>query len=385
MKGNKSKIKVLHICSMFPNRMSPYDGNFIENHIEATVLFSEAFILSVHEDPNINKAEYHLGAQNQIRTLTIYHSKRQWKSAKLLIRMYYYYKGFKKLNKLSGGFKLIHAHGSLFAGIFAFFLNYLMHLPYIVTEHSTRYVSGRFSFFERKLLKAAANKARYILPVSGSLEDAMKKQGLAGTYRIIPNVIDTEVFRPEVNKAKRAFKTILHISTLEDSRKNIGGIFKAIKILSEKRKDFKLQIIGESNIQKTIELIQEVGVDESLIHLESSKPKEVIAEQMRQADFFLLFSQVETFSVVLAEAWSSGIPVVYSKCGGLTDINDRGLGIQVDKDKVNDLSKALDIMLDQCSSYDGAYIRNFAVKNFDTDKVGDQLLNVYNKVSKQVT
>jgi glycosyltransferase involved in cell wall biosynthesis len=372
---------------MFPNRMNPYDGNFVENHIVATSMFSEAFVLSVHEDPNIKNAEFHLesNAKNQITTLKIYHSKKQWKSTMLLSRMYFYYKGFKRLNKLSGSFSFIHAHGFLFAGIFALLLNRLMHLPYIVTEHSTRYVSGRISFFERKFLKAAAFKARYILPVSDSLEAAMKKMGMTGNYRIVPNVIDTEVFKPQIKKSDQELKTILHISTLEDSRKNIRGLLMAIKKLSESRQDFKLRIIGESNIQRTYDLMQEIGIDKSLVHLESAKPKKEIAEQMRQADFFLLFSRVETFSVVLAEAWSSGIPVVYSKCGGLTDIDDPGLGIQVVKDNVNELSKALDVMLDRYTEFDRDYIRGFAVQNFDTQKVGDQLMNIYSKLSLQLS
>jgi glycosyltransferase involved in cell wall biosynthesis len=56
---------------------------------------------------------------------------------------------------------------------------------------------------------------------------------------------------------------------------------------------------------------------------------------MRESNCFVLFSNFETFSVVIAEAWSCGIPAIYSQCGGLTEINNPSLGIQVQpKDEI---------------------------------------------------
>src|SRR5690554_3026083 len=70
-------------------------------------------------------------------------------------------------------------------------------------------------------------------------------------------------------------------------------------------------------------------------------PAECIGEAMRLADSFVLFSNYETFSVVLAEAWTTGIPAIYSQCGGLTEINNVDLGVQIEVGDESALLEAL--------------------------------------------
>ena len=67
-----------------------------------------------------------------------------------------------------------------------------------------------------------------------------------------------------------------------------------------------------------------------------------IGEAMRNADCHVLFSNYETFSVVMAEAWSSGIPSIYSQCGGLTEISDSELGVQIQPKDCTDLAAQLE-------------------------------------------
>ena len=77
------------------------------------------------------------------------------------------------------------------------------------------------------------------------LKIAMENHGLKSNYEIVSNVVDIKLFYPEQNKIKKSKTRIIHISTLEDQQKNISGILRAIKKLTENIVDFELFIIGD--------------------------------------------------------------------------------------------------------------------------------------------
>ena len=62
-------------------------------------------------------------------------------------------------------------------------------------------------------------------------------------YKIIPNVVDTDKFHiGELDTNKNNF-TFLHVSTLDDSIKNVSGIIDAFEKI--KHKNMVLKIIGD--------------------------------------------------------------------------------------------------------------------------------------------
>ena len=109
-----------------------------------------------------------------------------------------------------------------------------------------------------------------------------------------------------------------------------------------------------------------------------SKATEV-AELINKHDLFLLFSNYETFSVVIAEAWACGLPVITSKCGGLTEgiTNENGVQVKIGDEK--ELLSKLNIMLNQISNYDSKNISTQFGNKFSPETIGTEFLNIYKK------
>lgn len=108
----------------------------------------------------------------------------------------------------------------------------LHHIPYLITEHWSRYLPGNDfngvirKFVTRKVVKEAA----MITTVTKNLGNAMKNHKLLNdNYKILPNVVDTNMFVPSKHDNKTV--KIIHISCFENKSKNISGLLDALKSL----------------------------------------------------------------------------------------------------------------------------------------------------------
>ena len=111
--------------------------------------------------------------------------------------------------------------------------------PYIITEHWTGYqnpLNKSIGFFRKLITKSIVKNASFVCPVSKNLASEMQQFGLKGTYKIVPNVVNTAIFTPK-DKAPKTF-TIVSISNLFDEQKNITGLLNVVKKLSKIRTDF---------------------------------------------------------------------------------------------------------------------------------------------------
>jgi glycosyltransferase involved in cell wall biosynthesis len=90
------------------------------------------------------------------------------------------------------------------------------------------------------------------------------------------------------------------------------------------------------------------------------KSKQEVAEFMRQADLFVLPSLFETFSIVTAEALSTGIPVLATRCGGPEEFVNEDVGLVVPPGDEEALCKGLDYMMDNLEKFNPNKISSYA-------------------------
>ena len=382
-----SKPNVLFISSWYPNNEHSTLGNFVQKHAHSVKDLVNLRVLTVTASPNINKTE------NGIDTTIVYYKKITSKIP-LFSSIFKYFKhlkayklGLEYIQKQTSfnQINLTHCNITYQASIFARYLKNKYGIPYIITEHATLYSSLNNQFqqlntLQKYLIKKGIKQADIITVVSEHLKNSMLGKGLINTYEIVPNVVNAELFHPSQKAYKSKGKAeILHISHMDLKQKNASEMLKVIKAVALKRQDFVLRLITDDNFEQTRALIQAYGLEDFVI-METTKSTKEIAKAMQNASFFLLYSNVETFSVVLAEAWCSGLPAVYSKCGGLTDISNPILGLQVEKQNNKALELAIIQMLETYQNYNSEEISNFVKTKFDEPIIGQQFLKIYKSV-----
>lgn len=385
------KLNVLFISSWYPSKEHPTLGNFVQKHAEAVNPLVNLKVLYVTSSKKILKNfEIENNIINGVDTTIVYYKKiestlpvwSQIKKYKNYLKAYQLgYDSIINNNQIK--FNLVHCNVAYPATVFALHLKKQFNLPYVLTEHSSVYFSDIYvnkSFAFKKIVKNGIKKASVLTVVSDSLKDAMLSLDLYSNYKVIGNVVDTTIFKTDKSKIEKTDKAvILHISHMDETHKNSEGMLRVIGSLYKKRQDFIFKIISDDNLEQTKNLIKKYHL-QKVVEFESTKTTKEVAQAMQEASFYLLYSNYETFSVVLAEAWCSGLPAVYSKCGGLTDIINRHLGIQVEPKNDNQLEKVLDNMLNTYHHYNPFIISEFAKSKFDSKIIGQQFLQVYEQI-----
>ena len=384
------KIKVLYISSWYPSKEHSTLGNFVQKHAEAIQPFVELEVLYVTSS-STDSIEH--AVINGVSTTIVYYKKVTSKIP-LISNLLKYKKSieafdkgldFLAKNRAFSAIDLVHCNVSFPAGYFALEMKRRNNIPFLLTEHWTAFSKGtngyqNFNYLTKKAIQQTVKEASLLLPVSESLKTDMGDLGLKQKFKVVPNVVDCNLFLPKENKENERIK-ILHVSTMDDKQKNATGLLNVIKKITNYRTDFELQIVSDDNFEQTTNLIQKLELT-AFVTLEQTKTTAEIVNYFQSADFFLLFSNYETFSVVLAESWSCGVPAVYSNSGGLTTLNNPKLGIQVEVGNELELEKAIVNLLDNYKNYSSETIRQFALENFTKEAIGKEIFACYQTVLK---
>jgi glycosyltransferase involved in cell wall biosynthesis len=376
----KKKPLILHICSWYPNRLNEHDGNFIHKHIRSISNVTNSFVLAVYEDENLKmvKSEIENKIEDGIQIQITYHSLSKWKFLKILRRFYYYYKGFQMIKKNVGQIDLIHAHVLMWGGVFAFLISRQSKIAYVITEHSTIYDKGGLNSFLLWILGKTGLQSRFILPVSENLAEKMNALGIQGNYQVVPNVVNTDLFsmndQPPHQYSPFRF---LHISSFGEN-KNIPGLLRGVKLLSETRNDFKIIIAGDGDPKYVRDWIDKAGIESGFTQLLGMLSEEEVAGLMKESDAFVLFSHSENLPCVLLEAQACGLPVISSRVGGVEEIiRTAEEGILVEKDRIDQLVSAMSRMIDDYTHFNKQRIRLHAIEEYSDEAVRKKLLEIY--------
>ena len=128
--------------------------------------------------------------------------------------------------------------------------------------------------------------------------------------KIIPNYIDTELFRPMI--VKKEEKRICIVCRLVE-QKNLFNLIKAISSLS-----VKLVIFGEGSLKKSLEDYskkQKVNVE-----FKGNILNQKLPEEINKSNLFILPSFYEGCPKVLLEAMSCGLPCIGTDVEGIREI-----------------------------------------------------------------
>jgi glycosyltransferase involved in cell wall biosynthesis len=269
-------------------------------------------------------------------------------------------------------------------GAFAWWLKQREEIPYVITEHWSRYQPQHNNFkgfFRKWLTRKVVKNASAVSPVSADLQKAMENHGLKNpNYRVIPNVVDVDFFHPDKEK-KASDKTVfIHLSCMEERSKNMSGILNAVKDLASKRDDFILYMVGEGiDLEATIRRAEDLGLKDKVVFFTGLKEGEQLLKLMQRADAMLLFSRYENLPVVILEAFACGMPVISSDVGGISEHLNNERGILVKPLDEQALTGAMNKMIESKDDYNSKSIRQYAAAHFSMEVIGKQFDKIYSE------
>ena len=396
MKPVNHKLRVLHLARWYPNRTDPMPGLFIRRHAEATALYADAAVVYAHgvapvAGKKVPVYEMDFTETNGVRTACVYYRLPRYKVPLLsqaigLLRFFRAQRmGITKVKPCNARFDVVHVHVLTRLGILGLFYRWFYGTPYVITEHWTRYLPVRNAFrgsWRKMLTRLVVKQAAVVTTVSVDLMQAMQRHGLRHPdYRVIDNVVDGAFFDvPLPGKAMRekARREFVHVSCFTDVHKNISGLLRVVKTLSEHRDDFHFTLVGEGeDLEKMKAYARELQIPEKVLTFTGLLEGRALAETMAQADALVIFSHYENMPVVINESFVLGVPVFSTRVGGIAEKVDNDHGRLVARGDEAALTALVSDFLDGKITCDREKIRRQAREVYSARAVGKKLLEIY--------
>lgn len=280
----------------------------------------------------------------------------------------------------AGGFRpdVIHAH-IYTAGVPAAMVGTRSGIPVVLTEQFSGFPRHTLSRVDVRKARYAFGRASCALPVSHHLLEAIRSYGIDVPFEVVPNVVDTSLFFPDVEREREtAERRLLFVGNLEPSEsKGFPTLLRALARLNDQRRDWRLDIFGDGPERGSYEASAgALGLAEQL-RFHGSQPKTVIAETMRGSDLFVLPSRFDNLPCAVVEALASGLPVVSTTVGGIPELVDERSGRLVPPDDPAALADTIDETLAGLDRFDRRAIATAAADRYSLGVVGKQLTEIY--------
>ncbi|MBM4171715.1 MAG: N-acetyl-alpha-D-glucosaminyl L-malate synthase BshA [Ignavibacteria bacterium] len=236
------------------------------------------------------------------------------------------------------------------------------------------------------LVKFSIEESDGVTAVSRFLkEKTLTNFNISKEIEVIYNFIDTEKYKPSVDKTFRSHvassgeKILIHTSNF----RVVKRVTDTIRILEKVRKEVpvKLLLVGDGPDRSDCErLARELDVQKEVMFLGK---QDALHEILGVADLFLMPSQSESFGLSALEAMSCGVPVVSSSVGGLPElINHADTGFIAEIGDVERMAKYVIDLLTNEKKYKqfSKNSRDRAVLNFEKKIIVPKYIEYYEKI-----
>lgn len=370
----KKRLSVLFICGWYPSKILPTNGDFIQRHAEAVFLKHDVSVIHIISDKNATtNISITADTINGVQTFIAYtkHTKNPFK------KVFLFYKAFCVLLKKVNNFDVVHLNEIFPFGIFSLYLKWFKKKPFIISEHWTGYLKNsgiQIHFIKKWIAKIIVKNAFAICPVSNILAKEMQSLGFKGNYKIVANVVDTNLFIPKKKETK--ILKIIHISSLKNEHKNIKGMLQVAKQLNLNKVYFEWDFIGNNGLEYQ-ELLQNLDIKNAKISFIEHKNHHEIVNDLQQATICVSFSNYETFGIVIPESIACGTPVIATNTGVATSFTNTNFCKII---AINDKEALLKSIINHKNIFaklDSNAMHNLIKEKFSKEVIASQFSTLY--------
>jgi glycosyltransferase involved in cell wall biosynthesis len=378
---------ILWLPSWYPNKIKPFDGDFIQRHSRAAALYDNIHVIHlVKDDTGLENVHEEIIKRPQLTEQIIYY-KPDSKVAAKIVNVYnwlqLYKKAIRKHIEKHGLPALVHVHVPWKAGILALWIKRKYKIPFLVTEHwgiyndlindNYRTKTYLFKLLTSQIIKSSA----LLLCVSNYSGLGINQLVVKKKFEIIVNTVDTDLFfLKEISQNVFRF---IHISNAVPL-KNLPGIISAATELYKKGYQFELVIAGSSEADFRKQF-GEIFLSNQYISFRGEVTYERVALEMQQSNCLILFSEIENSPCVIGEALCCGLPVISSSVGGIPELVTTENSLLIPSGDKAALISAMEKMMQTYPGYNRKKIAEAAAKKFSYNIIGKQINQAYSKVN----
>ena len=370
--------QVLIISFWNPTVKNPQQGIFIQEQAEAVCKMRENVIfLQVNVLPSDNlflktSIEETVCFKNLRITLNL--SSRLWKfwyvNPWILTRIIYRLIK-RKENRINP--EIIHANVIFPCGVVGYLLARHLGAKLMISEHWSK--TGKL--LSHPLFKRIAMKAYRmsfaVVCVSDFLAHRIYRSTGHKNLIIIPNIIDTGVYRYKPKPARDDGTISMMCIATWRLPKRLDLIFGAVcSYSSESKENIELTIVG-TGPQTDLLKIRKTPSNLKVIWA-GYLDKTAIAELLQKTHLFLHASDIETFSIVTAEALSTGTPVLASNTGALPELVNEQNGLLAENNSESWLTGIREIVR---KHYDYQAIALQNQNKYSPETIASRIISLY--------
>ena len=362
-------MKILVVPGWYPNHLEPLNGLFISDFVRL-LRQTPLSIDTVYSDLNIRYLKYHIYlTRSEIRVDQDHnkdyrHTGPTWPKNNAVGFQQWKTKAQRALERyiaIEGAPDIIHAHTYLGA-IISYEFSKKLNIPFIITEHFTGWINGTISKRHKSYSELPFRHADLVTAVGRCL--ATQLESLSKSVEIVPNFIDTDVFKPDHSHRQdgKNFKIVWVGDLIK--RKNPLFALEIFKHLFSNFTNLELFIIGDGPLHSNLESFVQKHLLSKNVHFCGTLPSKEIANILNKSHLLLSTSKLETFGISSIEALCCDLPVVAVSNGGETDKGDLSGVHSIDSDMVETFAEAIKNIITEKITYTKGEIALAAHKKY---------------------
>lgn len=220
----------------------------------------------------------------------------------------------------------------------------MMHLFRTSIFKEVSFPLGAYVYLTESLIPVCYKTQLFVALSESSKKDLLRFGISASRIMVIPPGTDTKKFHPDFSQ--KGEKLIVHVGRLK-RYKSTDHLLLAAKLLKEKRKDFKVMVLGDGDdLPRLKELNAKLGLDD-IVTFTGYVPESEKVLAYQKAAFLVENSIKEGWGLIVMEANACGTPAIASRVPGLVDsVLENKTGLFYEYGNIQELAEKIELLLD---------------------------------------